>query len=144
MEKKKSTFNYTVLDYEELDLKKRELTDRVKEAQKNAFAPYSNFHVGAGVLLDNGEIVTSTNQESEVYPSGICAERSLLYFVQANYGSRKIVAMAVTASPCGACRQVMVDTEKRNGQAIPIIIIGESSLLFIEQAKDLLPIPFQL
>lgn len=144
MEKKNISFDYMIIDNEELDSKYRELVVRVKEVQKSAFAPYSNFHVGAGVLLENGEIITSTNQESEVYPSGICAERSLLYFVQANHIDRKIVAMAVTAPPCGACRQVMVDTEKRNGQPIPIIIIGEERVRLIPQTKDLLPITFQL
>lgn len=117
-----------------------------------SYAPYSNFNVGAALLFNTGEIVSSTNQESEVFPSGICAERSLLYFVQSNYNNRKIVAMAITSNapdgrecfPCGACRQVMYDTEKRNASDIRIIIANREHAIIIERAKDLLPLTFQL
>lgn len=144
MEKKNISFEYLRLSMSELEPKISELVNRVTEAAKGAYAPFSNFHVGAGVLFDSGEIVTATNQESEVFPSGICAERSLLYFVQSNYSDKKIVAMAITASPCGACRQVIVDTEKRNSDAIPIIIIDTEGVIFIDNAASLLPLKFSL
>lgn len=144
MDKKNISFDYQIFQFEELNDQNKKLVVKVKEASIKAFAPYSHFHVGAGVMLENGEIITSTNQESEVFPSGICAERSLLYFVQANYSENRIVAMAVTAPPCGACRQVMVDTEKRNAHNIPIFIIKDTEIMRIDCAKDLLPITFCL
>lgn len=144
MEKKIISMETLHLKSDELSPDNRRLVDMVSSARKKAFAPYSNFHVGAGVLLDNGEIITSTNQESEVYPSGICAERSLLYFIQANYSDRRIVAMAITSPPCGACRQVMCDTEKRNAQDIPVILIERDDYIYIERMHDLLPITFSL
>lgn len=144
MEKKNFSFDYSLVEMQELSVEQRELVDRVKQAALGAYAPYSHFHVGAGVLFDDGEIVTATNQESEAYPSGICAERALLYFVQSNYSHKQIVMMAITASPCGACRQVMTDTEKRNGADIPIIIIEKDSFLLIDRVKYLLPLTFTL
>lgn len=144
MDKKVISFETLHMSVEELSTQNQMLVQKVLHAATHAYAPYSHFHVGAGVLLDNGAIITSTNQESEVFPSGLCAERSLLYFVQANYSAHKIVAMAVTAPPCGACRQVMVDTEKRNSQNIPILIIYKKEIMYINCARDLLPITFSL
>lgn len=144
MNKEIISFEYIRMNANELNAQNQQLILRVLKASANAFSPFSNYQVGAGVLLDNGEIITSTNQESEVYPSGICAERSLLYFVQANYCDNKIIAMAMTAPPCGACRQVMLDTERRNLQKIPVLIIDKGEIIYINCVKDLLPITFCL
>lgn len=147
MNNKTFSFSYSLVSFEELDDSLKELVRTADEAAKNAYAPYSNFHVGAGVLLSSGEIVTSTNQESEAYPSGICAERSLLYYVQANHmhNTKTIKAMAINACPCGACRQVMIDTEKRNEEDIKIIFPHTDGLYYIiYSAKNLLPFNFNL
>ena len=90
------------------------------EARKKAYAPYSNFHVGAALLLDNGKIVLGNNQENASYPSGLCAERTAIYYAGAEYPNVKVLRMAITAAsnnqqttspipPCGACRQAIAE-----------------------------------
>ena len=112
MSKQEFTFDYA--HYAPLDAlpeSDRELAARAADACGTAYAPYSGFRVGAAALLEDGTILTASNQESEVFPSGMCAERSLLYYLQANFSGVRIVALA-TASvpgerecyPCGACR----------------------------------------
>lgn len=151
MEKRHFIFNYGYSKIEQLEESLKKLATEAKRVTEKAYAPYSNFHVGAAVLFEDGTIVTSTNQESEVFPSGICAERSLLYYVQANYPEQKIVALAVASNPsprecypCGACRQVICDTEKRNGAPIKIVMVGTDTAVVLEKATDLLPFTFQL
>lgn len=135
---------------EELDAPLRALIERAREATEGAYAPFSNFRVGAAALLDNGEILSANNQESEALPSGICAERALLYYHQANYSNHKIVALAICApqskqiSPCGACRQVICDTERRQAQHIQILMAGNKGGIIVGSAKDLLPFTFTL
>lgn len=144
--------SYKKYKIEELDHTDYILVERAKSALKNSYAPYSGFHVASAILLDNGEIITSTNQESEVFPSGICAERSLLYFVQSNHLSHKIISMAIVSDskdehecfPCGACRQVMFETEKRNKANIRTVMAGKNSAIVIDSAKQLLPFTFEL
>lgn len=152
MENREIVLKYKVVKLSELIGDDEKLVKNAIEVLNKSFAPFSNFHVGAAVLFDTGEIVSSTNQESEVYPSGICAERSLLYFIQSNYSNRKIVTMAITSDaadggecfPCGACRQVICDTEKRNGSAIRIIMAGRDTAIIVDRAEELLPFMFQL
>lgn len=126
------------------------LIEKARKASKGAYAPFSNFRVGAAALLDNGEILSANNQESEALPSGICAERALLYYYQANFSDHKIVALAICApqsnqiSPCGACRQVIYDTEKRQAQNIQIIMVGKEGGTLVDSAKVLLPFTFTL
>lgn len=129
----------------------KSLVMRAREACETSFSPYSNFKVGAAVLLENGEILTASNQESEVFPSGICAERSLLYYIQANHRDIKILTIAITSDPavkecypCGACRQVIVDTEKRQSADIKVIMCGGDSATILEKAQLLLPFTFEL
>lgn len=135
---------------EELDAPLRALIERAREATEGAYAPFSNFRVGAAALLDNGEILSANNQESEALPSGICAERALLYYYQANYSNHKIVALVICApqskqiSPCGACRQVICDTERRQAQNIQILMAGNKGGIIVNSAKDLLPFTFTL
>ena len=129
----------------------RMLVEKARLALETAYAPFSGFKVGAAVLMDDGEVFTSNNQESEVFPAGMCAERSLLYYVQANYSDRKVEAIAIASEPaekecypCGICRQVLFDAEKRQGAPIRVIMSGRHSATVVDSAKSLLPFTFEL
>ena len=121
------------------------------EATTQAYAPFSGFKVGAAARLRSGEIITAANCESEVFPSGLCAERSLLYHYATNHADNPIEAMAIASNPserecypCGACRQVMLDTENRQQSPIRIIMAGGGTATVVKSAKDLLPFTFKL
>ena len=129
----------------------RELIEQARTAARTAYAPYSRFGVGAAARLDDGNVLSASNQESEVLPSGMCAERILLYWVQANAGPRKIETLAITAAqgdaictPCAACRQVIADTEKRQHHPIRILMVGTHEVIIVEQAGHLIPFRFEL
>ena len=136
---------------EELPTADCELVREAEEATKNANAPYSNFHVGAAARLESGRIVTGSNVESEVYPAGLCAERTLLYHHQATTPEDRIVALAIASNPshrecypCGQCRQVLHDVEKRQGLDFRVIMSGAGSATVVEKASDLMPFTFIL
>lgn len=144
-----------VCSYDELQTAEKNLINSAKEAAKRAYAPYSNFRVGAAVLLENGEIITGNNQENEAYPSGMCAERVALFYASSAYPDIKISALAVAAfsdghyttlpvSPCGGCRQVMLETEKRLNAPIRMLLSGEKEVYIIERSSELLPYSFRL
>ena len=129
----------------------RELTEAAIAATKGAYAPYSNFHVGAAVRLRSGRIVCGANSESEVFPSGICAERSLLFFYQANYADDPIEALAIASDPserecypCGNCRQTIMDVERRQASSMRIIMWGGGTATAVDSAEMLLPFTFKL
>jgi cytidine deaminase len=133
-------------------------TDRklILEARKSAelaYAPYSGFHVGAAVLLENGMIIKGNNQENSAYPSCLCAERVALFYANANYPESKVMAMAVSAAtnnllvdepvkPCGQCRQVLAEVEVRFGHPIRIILDGNKAILILNGIESLLPLSF--
>ena len=128
-----------------------ELVKAAFEATTQAYAPFSGFKVGAAARLRSGEIITAANCESEVFPSGLCAERSLLYHYASNYASSPIEAMAIASNPserecypCGACRQVILDTENRQQSPIRIVMAGGGTATIVGSAKDLLPFMFKL
>ena len=128
-----------------------ELTKAAFEATAQAYAPFSGFKVGAAARLRSGEIITAANCESEVFPSGLCAERSLLYHYATNYANNPIEAMAIASNPserecypCGACRQVILDAENRQQSPIRIIMAGGGTATIVGSAKDLLPFMFKL
>lgn len=128
-----------------------ELVKAAFEATTQAYAPFSGFKVGAAARLRSGEIITAANCESEVFPSGLCAERSLLYHYATNHADNPIEAMAIASNPserecypCGACRQVMLDTENRQQSPIRIIMAGGGTATIVGSAKDLLPFTFKL
>ena len=128
-----------------------ELVKAAFEATQQAYAPFSGFKVGAAARLRSGEIITAANCESEVFPSGLCAERSLLYHYATNLADNPIEAMAIASNPserecypCGACRQVMLDTENRQQSPIRIIMAGGGTATVVNSAKDLLPFTFRL
>ena len=129
----------------------RELTEAAIAATKGAYAPYSHFHVGAAARLRSGRIVCGANSESEVFPSGICAERSLLFFYQANYADDPIEARAIASNPserecypCGNCRQTIVDVERRQASPMRIIMWGGGTATVVDSAELLLPFTFKL
>ncbi len=127
------------------------------EAQKmvkSAYAPYSEFHVGAAILLDNGKIVTGNNQENAAYPSGLCAERVAIFYAGAQYPNVKVKTIAISVksknivikeplSPCGGCRQVIAEYENKFGEPIRIIMMGEKGPIYIAKSiESLLPLMF--
>ena len=128
-----------------------ELVKAAFEATTQAYAPFSGFKVGAAARLRSGEIITAANCESEVFPSGLCAERSLLYHYATNHADNPIEAMAIASNPserecypCGACRQVLLDVERRQGTPIRIVMAGGGTATVVESAESLLPFNFKL
>jgi cytidine deaminase len=138
-----------------------ELTEEIQnlmsqaiETRKNAYAPYSNFRVGAAILLDNGKIVLGSNQENAAYPSGLCAERVAIFQAGAIYPNAKIVKLAITAAsdsnptlspipPCGACRQSIAEYEFKQETPIEIYFMGESGEVYKSNSiNNLLPLSF--
>lgn len=129
----------------------KELVQAARQATEKAFAPYSNFRVGAAALLRSGEVVSAANCESEVYPSGLCAERVLLYHLQINHADDPIVAFAIASVPaerecypCGSCRQTLLDAQKRQQSPIRIIMSSAESATVVDSAEELLPFSFKL
>ncbi len=148
-----TTVTYEYDSVEELSKEEQFLIQKSKDAVNNAYAPYSKFQVGAAVLLENGEIITGTNQENAAYPSGLCAERVAVFYANSKYPNVAVKAIAVTAftnnnfvktpiPPCGSCRQVLVETETRFNKPIKIYLVSESKITVINDAKDLLPLNF--
>lgn len=141
------------VSYEELSSIEKKLIETAKNATKNSYAPYSGFSVGAAALLGNNEIIAGTNQENAAYPSGICAERTTLYYANSKYPTERVQALAIAAytdgdfldtpiPPCGACRQVLLETEKRFGHPMQILLYGKNEIYKMEGVKNLLPLSF--
>lgn len=130
------------------------LFEQAIDAMTRAYAPYSKFHVGCALLLENGEIVQGNNQENIAYPSGLCAERVALFAAASKYPDLKVKTLAVatstvnndpkaTVSPCGACRQVMIEYERKQPQAMRIISGAADGVIDVfESASALLPLAF--
>ena len=129
------------------------LVEMAKEVSAAAYAPYSGFHVGAAALLADGTIVKGNNQENAAYPSGTCAERTAVFAANALHPHTAVVAIAIAAadksgfldrpiSPCGSCRQVLIETEKRFGHDIRILLYGTKETYALGRAADLLPLCF--
>lgn len=153
---KTSEIRIVVSEYEnfgELSEKDQLILSEARKATQNAYAPYSGFHVGAAVLLENGEIVTGNNQENSAFPSGLCAERVALFYANASHPGIAVKTIAISAAkngvlvnepvkPCGSCRQVMAETEVRFNQPIRIILDGQDSILLLNGVESLLPLSF--
>ena len=139
---------------EELDQQDSWLLNEARATTEFAYAPYSNFHVGAAARLVNGETITGTNQENASYPAGLCAERVLLSTAASRFPGVAIETMAISynnlkgssdnpVSPCGICRQTLTEFQQRTGQVIRIILSGmEGKVQVIENAEQLLPFCF--
>ena len=154
MKEKRIEISYKICAINELDAQEKCLMEAAIEATRRSYAPYSHFHVGAAVLLENDVIVTGSNQENAAYPSGLCAERTTLFYANSQYPDIAIKALAIAAcdkngtpsaniiSPCGACRQVMLETENRFGKPIRILLYGPKEVYVVESVASLLPLAF--
>lgn len=131
----------------------QELIAACLDAQKGSYSPYSNFQVGAALRLANGLIVKGANQENAAYPSGLCAERVAMFWASANYpevpfdtlaiaGSDHGVLCESPASPCGACRQVMAEYQKKYKHPLKVILVGSKRIRKFAQVEDVLPFIF--
>lgn len=140
---------------EDLDTESKYLIHKAKEAAHHAYAPYSKFHVGAAIILDDGTVVTGSNQENSSYPLCMCAERVVLYTVATQHPNRKVMKMAVVAhrknhkeltaaTSCGACRQVMCEFEERQEQPFEVVMhSAKDEWMKCASAQDLLPHAFK-
>lgn len=148
------TFHYKEAKELELSGEDAMLWEKAKEARAASYSPYSSFSVGAALLLDNGQIILGTNQENMAYPSGLCAERVALFSAGIQYPQAKILTLAVcgdiktqleprAATPCGNCRQVMLEFEHKQSQPFKLIFKHkDDQFLIVESIKDLMPFAF--
>ena len=138
---------------EELPSQDRLLADAAIEAVALSYAPYSNFNVGAAVMFEDGEIVKGANQENAAYPSGLCAERTALFYASASRPDKAMIAIAIAAgqnghlcespaTPCGACRQVMAQYQTKSGKSMSVLLVGANRVWKFEKVDDLLPLIF--
>ncbi len=138
---------------EQLETKDRELALAAVEATTLSYAPYSRFNVGAAVMFEDGEIIKGANQENAAYPSGLCAERTALFYASANRPDKAMTAIAIAAAqdgklcgspatPCGACRQVMAQYQKKSGRPMVTILVGADRIWRFGKVDDLLPLIF--
>jgi cytidine deaminase len=151
--KVESTF-YVYDDIKDIPQDVQQLMKKASEARDNAYAPYSKFLVGASLLLDNGEVVSGSNQENASYPSGLCAERTAIYYSGANFPEARILKMAIIAGstknktskpipPCGACRQAIAEYEIKQESPIEIYFMGETGKVVKSNSlANLLPLLF--
>ena len=143
----------TVAQMEELSESEQGLIRQAIEATGRAYAPYSHFHVGAALMLENGVTVIGCNQENAAFPAGICAERSAI-FAAAQYPDQPVVMLAIAArtpqgelqaepvSPCGTCRQVLIETETRFHRPVRILLYGQKHIYIVNSIKELMPLSF--
>ncbi len=138
---------------EDIDQSDASLIEEAKTAAVQSYAPYSGFHVGAAVLLQDGIVVTGNNQENSAYPSGLCAERIALFYANAHYPNQSVKAIAIVAfdgeeqtaqpvRPCGSCAQVLLETEVRYHRPIRVIMSGKNKTEIIDSVRVLLPLGF--
>lgn len=153
MEAKNLNTTIYVANMDELDNDDRVLVKSAIEATNRSYAPYSNFNVGAAVRLDNGIILPGCNQENAAFGVTLCAERTALFSAGAQYPEAKVEAIAIAAKnadglleepipPCGTCRQAMVETEKRSGRRLRILLYGTKHVYVIDGISCLLPLTF--
>lgn len=142
------------LGYDELTAEQFRLVDAARAMTDNSYAPYSRFRVGAAIELSNGEIITGANQENVAYPSGTCAERSACFYAHARYPEARFTAIAISArgtdgefvtdpiSPCGACRQALLEYETLAGRPVPVLLAGRDRVYCLPSVASLLPLAF--
>ena len=155
---KQRAFTVRLYEYDQLDELQEDQVQLVQgaiEASRGAYAPYSDYHVGAAVRLANGEMVIGSNQENAAYPSGLCAERVAIFYAGARYPEVAVTSIAIAAMrngtlqeepvvPCGACRQVLFEKELQGRVPMEVILYGSKMIQVIKQVSDLLPLPFKL
>ena len=139
---------------EELSKEERQLVEQAIEATDRSYAPYSKFRVGAAVLLNNGVTLLGCNQENASYPVGLCAERTALFAAGVQFPDVPVKLMAIAArntdgvlleepiSPCGMCRQAIIETETRFKQPVRIFLYGTNKIYVVDSIKTLMPLSF--
>ena len=143
----------SLASFEELEASDKELVEKAIAATDNSYAPYSKVNVGAALRLADGRIVIGANQENAAYPSGLCAERTAVFAAQANYPEQPITTLAIAArnvngmmpkpiTPCGACRQVILEIEERYRRPVRILLYGTEGVYIVSSVRDLLPLCF--
>lgn len=140
--------------YDELSAEQQALVDSAREATGRSYAPYSKFHVGAAIRLDNGVTITGSNQENAAFPSGTCAERTACYYAHSSHPEAKFKAIAIAAitpegteieqpvAPCGACRQALLEYETLAGSDVEVMLVGKNDIIMLPSVKSLLPFAF--
>jgi len=138
----------------ELPMEDQELVNAAIESTSHSYAPYSHFHVGAAIRLANGQVLPGCNQENAAFPAGLCAERAAIFAAGAQYPDVPVKTIAIAArdttgqltvepvSPCGTCRQVMIETETRHQQSLRILLYGQKKIYVLEGIKQLMPLSF--
>lgn len=153
MKELKIESNIHVYTMDELSEEQRQLVETAKAMTNSSYCPYSQFHVGAAARLQGGIIVKGSNQENAAFPSGLCAERTTLFAANANYPDLPVEALAIACftnghftgepgSPCGSCRQVMIETEYRFHTPMQVLLYGEKYVYVFDSASELLPLGF--
>ena len=153
METRKHCITYREFPLEELPHPYNILFDKALKAIESSYAPYSNFNVGAAVLMGNGVVVTGSNQENAASPSGLCAERVALFSAHHQFPSESVEAIAIVAKhkghiteeltyPCAACVQVMIESQKRSGKPIKIMVGSATKVHIMDSVDDLAPFSF--
>ena len=155
MKENQIQIHYNIYQWHELSERYKSLMDQSIVSQNNAYAPYSNFKVGAAILLENGTIFTGNNQENSAYPSGLCAERVAIFACSAQNPNIKIKVIAISANsekvdintvlaPCGSCRQSMYEYESKQNAPIKVLLKGlDNEVVEFLSVEDLLPLVFQ-
>ena len=140
--------------FDELSQEERHLLESAINATSRSYAPYSKYRVGAALLLENGVEIIGCNQENAAYPAGLCAERTALFSAGVQYPDVAVTMLAIAArtpdgelqsepvSPCGSCRQVILEQEMRFKHPIRIILVGQKGIFVFNSIKDLLPFAF--
>ncbi len=154
MKEKELVIPMLELSYDELNDSQKHLVEKAREACRRSYAPYSKFHVGAAIALDNGETVTGSNQENAAYPSGTCAERTAAYYAHSTYPEARFKAIAIAAigtdgrevaepvSPCGACRQALLEYETLSRNNVEVILVGSQKIYVLPSVRSTLPLAF--
>lgn len=154
MKEKKIEIGIKIYEFDELNAHDQTLINKAIEATHRSYAPYSHFSVGAAALLANGMVITGSNQENAAYPSGTCAERTTLFFANSQHPDQPIETLAIAArneqgnlleqpiSPCGACRQVMLETESRFQHPMRVLLYGTKGVYEVQGVTSLLPLSF--
>ncbi len=156
MEVKRYAFEYRhYSNIKELDADDINLLNLAKEAAESAYAPYSAFHVGAAIQLENGIQIKGSNQENAAYPSGLCAERVAIFSASANHPNKRVACIGIFAkdthrsddiiSPCGSCRQVISEYEHKQDQPIRVLLLNAQGQVWeFGSIEDILPFSFTL
>lgn len=153
MEKKQFVSVFTECSKEELSAAEQRLVDMAIEATQRSYSPYSKFSVGAALLLSNGQTVMGCNQENAAFGVTICAERSALFAAGAAFPDVPPATLAIAArnadgllaqpiTPCGSCRQAMVETEQRYGSPLRMLLYGTERIYAIDGIRHLMPLSF--